>query len=107
MEEPAGQAGLRVSIAIDGGLGFFPGLARPRTVAFERMPADVQTRLRALLAAVDFFRRGDDCDGKGADRRTYVIEIADAGRIHTVRATEPIGDPDLALLVKLLRDYAR
>lgn len=104
---------MQASIAIDGGIGFFPGLARPRPVSFDAMPPDVQARIKELVSAANFFTRPDACEPGGADRRTYVIEIADdAGdekraKTHTLRVSEPVKDPSLASLIALLRDYAK
>jgi emfourin len=112
---PGGRSGssssrpkrLRVTIGIDGGFAYLPGLAQPRVVDAAALPADAVALLRSLLAAPTPRTCEAPDASRGADRRSYVIRIEEGTRRRTVTVTDPVADPGLAELIDVLLSTAR
>jgi hypothetical protein len=99
---------VRIALSIEGGLASFPGLRKPVTIDFDRLPADRAARLRELVARARFFSASPPAPSAAArDARSYVIEIDDGTQCRTLTLTEPIADPPLRDLVAEIRDCAR
>ena len=107
-EAKAAAGTMRITFATEGGVGFFPGLARPVTIEVDALAPDRREELRRLVDAARFFERPEPKSRqRGADRRTYSVTVAAAGRERTLRLTEPVEDPSLAELIALLRQLTR
>lgn len=100
---------MKVEFQVSGGVGFFPGLAAPRTVDADALPAAERDALHAAVDAAGFFslpRRLAAPKG-AADYRTYQITIEDRGRRHTISVPEPIANPLLQKLIDTLSRLTR
>jgi hypothetical protein len=99
---------MRVRFQVSGGIGYFPGLAAPRTIEADALSADERQALTALLDEARFFELPAHLPAPrgAADTQTYEITIEDKGRRHTVAVSEPIADPGLQKLVNRLRELA-
>ncbi|MEK0084248.1 protealysin inhibitor emfourin [Benzoatithermus flavus] len=93
------------------GIGFFPGLARPVVIEADRLPPDQASELCELIAATRFFERPERAPAAAArgaaDCRQYAVTVEEDGRCRTLHVAEPIVDPDLLRLVRLLEAIAR
>jgi hypothetical protein len=100
---------MRITFQTDGGLGFFPGLARPVTFDLGDLDAKLRDELCKLVDKARFFERTqpEAPAAGGADRRTYTVTIERDGKERTLRLSDPIGDAGLGELVQHLRDAAR
>jgi hypothetical protein len=100
---------MRATIATEGGLAYFPGLARPVEIdAGALAPADAD-RLRALVEAARFLalpaQVGQAARGC-ADLQRHRVTVELDGQRHTVTVVEPIADPALRDLVRFLQQKA-
>ena len=93
---------------MSGGIGYFPGLAAPRTIDVDGLDDRTRQELRELLQETDFFRLPAHIatEPGSADHYTYRITIEDAARHHTVNVSDPVSPPPLHRLVELLRTAA-
>jgi len=100
---------MRVQFQMSGGVGFFPGLAAPKTIDVDALPEADRTELKALVDAAAFFSLpGRVPPTRGAaDYRTYEITIEDGGRRHTVAVSDPVENPALANLIEKLKSWKR
>ena len=98
---------MRIAVSVDGGLAAFPGLRRPRTIDCSRLSPARAARLQELVDAARFFSAPPPAPARGADLRSYVIEIDDGRQCRTLTIPEPIADAGLAALVAELRACAR
>jgi hypothetical protein len=100
---------MKVSLAIEGGVAHFPGLARPRTVDLDALPTDERAELARLVAAADPDAAWEDAPptaARGGDRRVYVISVEDDfGAVTQRRVPEPVQDPALRELIDYLRSH--
>jgi hypothetical protein len=104
----AGQGNMRVHFQMSGGVGFFPGLAAPRTVDVDSLPDRDQQSLREALDTAQFFSLPPRiaAPAGAADHRTYRITIEDGARHHTVSVAEPVASAPLQQLVQVVRSLA-
>jgi hypothetical protein len=96
---------MRISLRTSGGVGYFPGLAAPRTVDVDALGDDELRAVRQLVDDARFFElpaRPPTLKG-AADYRTYEITIEDGARRHTAVLADPIVEPALQELVERLR----
>lgn len=99
---------IEAAISTEGGVGFFPGLARERRIDLKALGAAGLARLVKLVEECDFFKHADPAEPqKGADMRTHTITIAIDGKSRTLRIPEPIKDSALGALVDFLREHAQ
>ncbi|MEP6917887.1 MAG: protealysin inhibitor emfourin [Acidobacteriota bacterium] len=99
---------MRVQFQVSGGVGYFPGLAAPRTIDGDALSAGDREALSDLIAKARFFDLPAHLAGPrgAADNEMFQITIEDEGRRHTVAAGAPIADPALQALVDRLRELA-
>jgi hypothetical protein len=99
---------MRVQFQASGGVGFFPGLAAPRTIDVDALGPDELRSLRQLLHEARFFElpARQAVPRGAADYRTYQITVEDEGRRHTVTVSDPVIEPSLQKLVNRLRALA-
>jgi len=99
---------IEAAISTEGGVGFFPGLARERRIDVKALGAAGLARLAKLVEESDFFKHADPAEPqKGADMRTHTITITIDGKSRTLRIPEPITNAGLAALVDFLREHAQ
>lgn len=97
---------MRITLRIDGGLAYLPGLARPRTLDVDSLPRPERDRMCALVDAARASAPAPQKRAAGAaDARTYTLDIDDGGRCTTLKLAEPIADPQCSALVQALRDH--
>jgi hypothetical protein len=99
---------MRVRFRTTGGMAAFPGLAAPRTIDVDALDPAVRTALQRMLEAAHFFdlpARLPVAPGS-ADYQSYEITVEDAGRVHTVVASDPVRDPALQALIVRLRELS-
>jgi len=96
---------MKVRFRVEGGFGYFPGLAAPVEVAVDTLAPDQRAELQAAVAGADFFNRADPPAAASAAHhaRTYEITVDDDGRSRTMRVSDPVPS-DLRRLVQVLRD---
>ena len=100
---------MKVEFQVSGGVGFFPGLAAPRTVDVDALPPAERDALKAAVDAADFFslpRRFAAPKG-AADYKTYQITIEDQGRRHSISVPDPVANPSLQKLIEHLTGLTR
>jgi len=99
---------IEATISTEGGVGFFPGLARERKIDVKELGVAGLARLAKLVESSDFFKHSGPAEPpKGADMRTHTITLTIDGRSKTLRIPEPIKDSGLAALVEFLREHAK
>jgi len=92
-----------ITVKIDGGFAYIPGLVKPITLDVSSLPADEAQKVLAMVQAANFFTLPATLNepARGAaDFQTYEITVQSGDCIHTVRAVEPIGNPVLEALVR-------
>lgn len=99
---------MRVQFQVSGGVGFFPGLAAPRTIDVDALGPDELRSLRQLVNEARFFElpARQAAPRGAADYQTYQITIEDEGRRHTVAVPDPVTEPSLRSLISRLRALA-
>jgi len=97
---------MRITLRMDGGLAYLPGLSRPRTLDLEALPTPERERICALIdgARASAAARRSASQTK-PDARTYTIDVEDGDRNSTLTLTEPFGDASCASLVAVLREH--
>ncbi len=101
---------MRVQLKIEGGLAYFPGLARPRVINSDKLSKEEAAELERFVNAAHFFELPDRVGTvqKGAaDYRQYIVTIAEGRRSHTVRLTDPVEDTNLQALLDFIRSRAK
>jgi hypothetical protein len=100
---------MRVRFQASGGIGAFPGLAEPRTIDLDDLPADDRQSLEHLLQQAQFFDlpRKLPAAAGSADYLSYEITVEDATRQHTVTVSDPVAEPALRALITRLRALTR
>lgn len=97
---------MRLTVTMEGGIAYFPGLSRPVTVDSSELPAQEAGELERLVEAAHLFDQpaaaGPPARG-AADYCQYTITVEAGERRHTLRVTEPIDDPGLQVLLHYLR----
>jgi hypothetical protein len=90
---------MRMSVEIEGGLAYFPGLAQPIVLDTDNLPSEDAEELKRLVQATHFFelpRGGEQKSAPlGADYRRYTITIDDGLTHHSVQRIDPVTDPHL------------
>jgi hypothetical protein len=93
---------MRIQLAQEGGVAYFPRLAKPAAVDVEHLAPGDAAELKRLVEAARFFERpptiGTPSRG-AADYQRYTLTIEDGDRRHTVRVLVPIQDQALLDLV--------
>jgi hypothetical protein len=101
---------MRVIFTTEGGVSFFPGLSQPVTIDAAALTQEERNELERLIDEAGFFALPGEAGkpAKGAaDYRQYTITVEEQGRLHTVKASDPLGDPKLRNLIGFLQRKAR
>jgi len=96
---------MRVHFQVSGGIGFFPGLAAPRTIDVDTLAEEDRSRLQQLVDDARFFTLPSRIPApRGAsDYHTYDITIEDGARRHRVAVYDPVAPAPLQKLIDALR----
>jgi hypothetical protein len=99
---------VRVQFQTSGGIGYFPGLAAPRTFDIDSLDDTTRQQLIRLLQETDFFNLPAHMPphAGSADHQTYRITIEDGARRHTVNVSDPVPLGPLRELIDALRAAA-
>ena len=83
---------MKFSVATEGGVAFFPGLARPLVVDSDKLDAGQARSLTELLDTASFWSlpAAAPDPGKARDLQSTTITVADGERSHTVRRYDPL-----------------
>lgn len=96
---------MKITYHVEGGFAHFPGLAKPRTVDVDALPAARAKALRQLAEdALDAGKPAAAHSPRGADIRTYVITIESARGEVTASVLETTDDPAWSALIGKLRE---
>ena len=100
---------MHISIKENGGPGFFPGLAKPRTVELDTLPEQDQQELRQLIKASDFFELpSNNPPAPGNPGQVhYTLTVTEGQREHTVCVLAPVKSQALDGLVQCVRRHVR
>ncbi|WP_394824008.1 protealysin inhibitor emfourin [Pendulispora albinea] len=99
---------MRVTLKTSGGVGFFPGLARPIVADTDALEPELSERLRELVENAGFFELPDPIStlSRGAaDVRTETLTVEDAARVHEVAAVETSIPEALRELVDFVKEH--
>jgi hypothetical protein len=83
---------MRVHFQMSGGIGYFPGLAAPRTIDVDALDSDTRARIRRVVEESQFFSTPSRNPARkgAADYQTYTITVEDGARHHTVVVSDPV-----------------
>ena len=100
---------MRVQFQVSGGIGYFPGLAAPRTIDVDTLDETNQELLRQLVDEAQFFSLPSRIAAArgAADMRTYHLTIEDGARCHSVAVSDPVALAPLRQLVEVLQTLTR
>ncbi len=98
---------MRISYRETGGMAFFPGLNKPRTVEVEALPAADQQELRQLVEASRFFALPQSREPASSPRgaQHYTLTVSEGEREHTVCLPAPVQAGPLQGLVQCVRRH--
>jgi hypothetical protein len=98
---------MEATIAVEGGIAHFPGLARERRVDFASLTDAEKEQLKQLAKRASTRGRSGASRKPVPDARTYriVIDLGDGKNELTVH--DPVGDPALSELIGFLQKHAR
>jgi hypothetical protein len=100
---------MRVRFKMDGGFVYLPARSEPVTIDTDELPAEEANELERLIEAAGFFELPEAAAPPrgAADYLQYTISVISSERSHTVRLTDPIGDPHVGALVDYLERKAQ
>ena len=93
---------MHMQVRIEGGIAYFPGLAKPIDLDTNTLPAQDAEEMRRLVTAAHFFELPASVGQlpvRGADARRYSITVDDGSAHHTVEVTDPVSHPGLEALI--------
>ncbi|WP_263263132.1 protealysin inhibitor emfourin [Pseudomonas sp. RIT-PI-S] len=98
---------MRISYCETGGMAYFPGLNKPRTLDVSALPAPDQQELRQLVEASRFFALPQSRQPAAAPRgaQHYTLTVSEGEREHTVCLLAPVKDGPLQGLVQCVRRH--
>lgn len=97
-------------VAESTGLAYFPGLAQPVTIDCNDLPQAEAEEIQRLIDESRFFElptASRTANRTLPDMWRYCLTIEDDGRCHTIRLTDPTGDPTLQALLDVVRAEAQ
>ncbi len=99
---------MRVHFQVSGGIGFFPGLAVPRTIEVDALAESDRRSVSQLIDEAQFFSLPSRMPAPrgAADYQTYHITIEDGGRRHSVAVSDPVALAPLQRLIDVVRSLA-
>jgi hypothetical protein len=101
---------MKIQYSEEGGIAYFPGLAKPKTIDLSELSGEASEQLRQLISRVDFWNLpaavGSVSKG-GADFRTYIITIEEKDRSHTVKIIEPVANAEFKGLLETIQKMVK
>ncbi len=98
---------MRLTFERDGGLGFFPNLARPLTIDTAQLAPDEAARWQELVAAASLWERAPPGPARaGGDRRTYRLRVEEGTRSRDLELHDPL-PAEVRPLVRALEAQAK
>jgi hypothetical protein len=100
---------MRIQYSEEGGLAFFPGLAKAKVIDLSDLSSEEAEELQRLISRADFWNAPsflDSSSNRVRDSRQYIITIEDNNRSHTIRINEPIANPQIKILLERIRKIA-
>ena len=97
---------MKVEFKVEGGVAFFPGLAKPLTIDTGELAEEESAELVRLVQAAHFFDLpaiASVPSPGAADYRQYTITVEDKGRHHTVSFADPVNNRSLLALRSCLQ----
>jgi hypothetical protein len=97
---------MRIQLKTDGGIAYFPGLAKPRELTPDDLTEADQKTLESLTEEADFFNLPPDMTHAAqgaADYQSYTLTIEMAGNQHTVHFSDLTEDRQLADLLAFIQ----
>jgi hypothetical protein len=101
---------MRIVFTTEGGLAFFPSLSMPAVIDSPDLSAVEVAELEQLLDSARFFDLPQDSRALhhgAADYRQYTITVVKGRHRHTVHLADPVENPQLQMLLDLLRRHAQ
>jgi len=102
-----GEGRMRIEMRTEGGVAFFPGLAKPAVIELSALPAAEGESLRALVAAALAAPPAAPPPAGAADYRTTHLAIDDDGVRRELTITDLDDEPALRALLDALRRLKR
>jgi hypothetical protein len=98
---------MRISFCETGGVAFFPGLSKPRTLEVDSLPGPDQQELRQLVEASRFFALPESRRATRGPRgaQQYTLTVSEGEREHTVCLLAPVEAGPLQGLVQCVRKH--
>lgn len=101
-----------IEFSIEGGLVYAPGLIKPTTIDTATLSTVEAEEIEALLAEIQAKPASGSAKSalkapRGADMRQYVVGYKEGRRKKVLRIPEPIGDPQAAKLIHILKEKAQ
>lgn len=99
---------MHLTLIVEGGFAYFPGLRHPLMVRSEALPHREATRLAKLITASKFFDLPQDLTSRNrgsADFQAYHLTIRDGVREHSVTFADPINNEALGELVDFIQSH--
>jgi hypothetical protein len=98
---------LTVTVAVDGGIAPFPGLARPFAVDAAELPAKDAAELARLVDESGFFELPEQRPHGGPDARTYTVTVQRGKKSRTLTLTDPLPNTALRRLINIVEQRRR
>lgn len=100
----------QIEFSTEGGLGSFPGLARPIVIDTDSLEKDEAAKLKKLIEAAGFFDLpavlGSPAKGS-ADYQYSIVVVDDGVRRHSVRILDSAETPPLQALLQVIRAHVK
>lgn len=98
---------MKLTLRTEGGLAYFPGLARPRVLDSTALTSQDAHELEHLLANAHIFDRSKKVDtpARGADRMRYTLMIDDGAHQYTLRVSDPVQDQHVQALLAFIKRH--
>ena len=101
-----------IEFSMEGGLVYAPGLIKPMTIDTATLSTMEAEEIEALLAEIQEKPASGSVKSalkapRGADMRQYVVGYKEGRRKKVLRIPEPIGDPQAAKLIHILKEKAQ
>lgn len=97
---------MRIQLKTDGGIAYFPGLAKPQVLQSDDLSEADQKMLETLTDAADFFNLPPDMSGTkrgAADYQSNTLTIESAGKQHTIHFNDLTEHPGLTDLLAFIQ----
>lgn len=97
---------MNITYSIEGGVAYFPGLARPKSFNTSDLPDETAQQLQNLIKSIDFFRLPAQIgtpSRSSADLQKITLTVEEGKNSHTIVISEPTENTQLRELLKLVQ----